>query len=334
VPSKTTSSKAETPNEKKKDLVGAAGQGGHAVGKGLMPEISEEERTIQAGVMQHQRGAARLSQAEDARSLVAYSTGYAVLGTLSRDVEGYPSTALVGFAPDERGLPVFCFSAMSTHTKDLQAAERTCTEGGKASICITSNGFQGAADGRVNLIGNVRRCSKDEVEKDSLRELYKKTHPNAFWVDFGDFTFFRMHEVKAINFVGGFARAGSISPQEYFDSEVDPIQAFAKPVMGHMNEDHSSSTIAMVQHYIGLPQVEKAELVQLDRLGFMVQITRQGNTFKLRLPFPRPAEDRKGVKTLIVEMTQTALQNPDVQADMQEMAAKQAAGESATAAKP
>merc|ERR1719353_1175272 len=104
-------------------------------------------------------------------------------------------------------------------------------------------------------------------------------------------------------------------------TSVDPIQAFAAPVMGHMNDDHSDSTIAMVQHYIGLPQVEKADLVQLDRLGFMVQVTRLGQTFKLRLPFPRAAEDRKDVKTLIVEMTQQSLSNPDVQAYIQELRA-------------
>merc|ERR1719353_2410068 len=67
------------------------------------------------------RGAARLSMAEDARSLVAYSNGYAVLSTLSSAVEGYPNGALVGFAPDASGLPVFVFSAMSSHTKDLLA---------------------------------------------------------------------------------------------------------------------------------------------------------------------------------------------------------------------
>lgn len=319
----------KTPADDRKDRVGAAGQGGHAVRN--MPELSEEERKIQAAVMEHQRGAERLSQAEDARSLIEYSTGYAVLGTLSHDVEGYPSTALVGFAPDERGLPVFCFSAMSTHTKDLQAAERTCKEGGKASITITSNGFEGAADGRVTLIGDVRRCSKKEVESDCLVALYKKMHPNAFWADFGDFSYFRMHNLRAVNFVGGFARAGSIAPEDFHAAVVDPIQAFAAPVMGHMNADHASSTMAMVQHYIGLPEVEKAELVQLDRLGFMVQVTRKGQTFKLRLPFPRPATDRKDVKTLIVEMTKTSLSNPEVQAAMQEAMAKEQAEETAKA---
>lgn len=281
---------AKGKEEEGEDRLGAGGRGGHAVRN--QPELSEEERKVQAAVMQHQSSAARLSQAEDARSLVAYSTGYAVISTLSSQEEGYPSGALVGFAHDARGLPVFCFSAMSSHTKDLMAAERTCTTGGKAALCVTAKGFEGAADGRVTLIGDVKRCSKEEVERDGLAALYKTKHPNAFWIDFGDFTFFRMHNLKAVNFVGGFARAGSIKPEDYEGAIVDPIQAFAAPVMEHMNGDHSESTIAMVQHFIGLPQVEKAELVGLDRLGFMVQVTRKDQTFKLRLPFPRAAEDR------------------------------------------
>ena len=111
---------------------------------------------------------------------------------------------------------------------------------------MTAKGFEGAADGRVVLIGDVKRCSKAEVEELKLPALYKGKHPNDFWADFGDFTYFRMHSLKAVNFVGGFARAGSIAPDEYAAAAVDPIQAFAAPVMGHMNSDHSSSTVAMV----------------------------------------------------------------------------------------
>ena len=121
-------------------------------------------------------------------------------------------------------------------------------------------------------MGDVCKCTKEEVERHSLRDLYLKKHPDAFWVDFGDFSFYRMHELRAVNFVGGFARAGSIKPHEYMTAAVDPIQQFAAPVMQHMNEDHATSNIAMVQHYIGLPQVEKAEMVNLDRLGFNVLV--------------------------------------------------------------
>jgi len=38
-----------------------------------------------------------------------------------------------------------------------------------------------------------------------------------------------MHNLKAVNYVGGFARAGSISPEEYMGAMVDPIQAVAPP---------------------------------------------------------------------------------------------------------
>lgn len=324
------------------DTLGAGG--GHAVGKAGMeaPKLTAEEMKIQKNVMEHQRGAARLSQAEDARSLVAYSTGYATLATNSAALEGYPSAALVGYALDAAGLPVFCFSAMSTHTKDLVAAERTCTEGGKAALCVTANGFKGAADGRVTLIGDVKRVSAEQAEADGLPALYRSKHPNAFWADFGDFSYFRMHNLKAVNYVGGFARAGSISPEEYMGAMVDPIQAFAAPVMAHMNGDHGGSTIAMVHHYLGLPGVEKAELVQMDRLGLVVQCTRKEQSidgptdkdqvFKVRLPFPRAAEDRKDVKTLIVEMTRTSLANPVVQEAMQTVVDEDARKEKAKAA--
>merc|ERR1712203_348823 len=102
-------------------------------------------------------------------------------------------------------------------------------------------------------------------------------------------------------------------PAEYLGATPDPIQAFAAPVMGHMNDDHSSSTVAMLMHYIGLDQIEAADLVGLDRLGFMVQAERRGRKFKMRLPFPRAAEDRKDVKKLIAQMTRESMKNPKVQ---------------------
>ena len=311
---------AKADDEEKEDRIGAGGRGGHQVGQ--QEELSPEERELQMRVMEHQKGAARLSMAEDARSLVEYSTGYAVLSTLSSQVEGYPLGSLVAFANDENGLPFFCFSAMSSHTKDLGKSE-------KAALCVTAKGFEGAADGRVSLIGDVVRVKKDDPELENLRALYKEAHPKAFWVDFGDFTFYRMHALKAVNFVGGFARAASPSPEQYLAAKPDPIQAFAAPVMGHMNSDHSESTIAMCMHYIGLNQLDSAELVALDRLGFMVQCSRLGQTFKMRLPFPRAAEDRKDVKTLIVQMTQESMSNPEVQEWAQALKAKAEEGEAA-----
>lgn len=52
--------------------------------------------------------------------------------------------------------------------------------------------------------------------------------------------------------------------------------------------------------------MDSASIASLDRLGMNVSCTRQGEAFKVRLPFPRPATDRKSVKELIVEMTGAA----------------------------
>ena len=81
-----------------------------------------------------------------------------------------------------------------------------------------------------------------------------------------------------------------------------------------MNEDHMGATVAMVKGLPGLEDitVTAAEITSVDSLGMYVKVTRepglsfQPEQFKLRLPFPRAAEARGDVKTLIMEMTQTA----------------------------
>ena len=219
---------------------------------------------------------------------------------------------MVGFAPDEHGRPLFVFSGMSSHTQDLLANP-------KCSVTIASKDFKGAADGRVNLMGTCERL-KDEQEIAQAKEIYLAKHPGAFWVDFGDFFWYRL-EVEYVRFVGGFARAGSVSAEEYREAKPDPIMAFGGHIAAHMNDDHMESTIAMVKHYVpGLAgadnYVQAAEITSVDSLGMYVKITRdpdnddqlpgQPKQFKLRLPFPRPVTERKDVKNVIVEMTQAS----------------------------
>ena len=114
--------------------------------------------------------------------------------------------------------------------------------------------------------------------------------------------------------MGGFARAGSVTAEEYKSAKPDLIAQFGGPVAGHMNEDHSDSTLAMVKGLPGLEDIKltAAEIVSVDSLGMYVKVTRepgisfQPEQFKLRLPFSRQAVDRGDVKTLIVEMTRAA----------------------------
>ena len=224
---------------------------------------------------------------------------------------GYPGGSVVGFAPDSEGRPLFVFSGMSSHTQDILVDP-------KCSLTVAAKEFKGAADGRVNLMGTVQRL-KDEEEIAKAKETYLKKHPGAFWVDFGDFFWYRM-EVEYIRFVGGFARAGTVTAKEYKEAKPDPIMAFGGHIAAHMNDDHMDSTIAMVNHYIpglaGDGYVKAAEITSVDSLGMYVKITRdpenndqlpgQPLQFKLRLPFPKPVTERKDVKNVIVEMTQAS----------------------------
>jgi hypothetical protein len=49
-------------------------------------------------------------------------------------------------------------------------------------------------------------------------------------------------------------------------------------------DSHVQDMCDMVQHYVGM-KVTGAKMVGLDRLGTDLQVTREGETFKLRLPF-------------------------------------------------
>ena len=105
---------------------------------------------------------------------------------------------MVGFAPDEEGRPLFVFSGMSTHTQDILADP-------KCSVTIASKEFKGAADGRVNLMGTCKLLKPEEI--DQARATYLKKHPDAFWVNFGDFNWFRL-EITKNSFCGRLCQSG------------------------------------------------------------------------------------------------------------------------------
>lgn len=262
----------------------------------------------------HQKEAPKLDFATDVRTLVQYNHGFAVISTFSKSDPTYPSGSVVGFAPDEQGRPIFIFSGMSSHTQDILVNPH-------CSLTVAAKGFKGAADGRVNLIG---RCEliRDPDEKAKTKEIYMKKHPNAFWVEFGDFNWFRM-EVDKVRFVGGFARAGNVSASEYKSSSPDIVSEFGPAIAQHMNDDHMEATIAIVKASVPTmakevdsddepPEITEALITSVDSLGMFVKVTRNApsaflpESFKVRVPFPRPAESRKDVKVLIMELTQKA----------------------------
>ena len=211
--------------------------------------------------------ARRLSVAAECRTLVsnASCTGGGVLSTMASSTEtktkdeeddessSYPVGSFAAFAieeedadgdesvttPSTAGLPIFALSQLSSHTRDLLKNKRA------SLFCAESGGMRPDA-ARATLVGSVEKIENEE-DKEKARERYLKQHPDAFWVDFGDFSWFKMTELKEVKYVGGFGRAANISASEYQSVKVDPVRKFSGPVCKHMNEDHAESTLDIVK---------------------------------------------------------------------------------------
>ncbi|KAL8217105.1 hypothetical protein R6Q57_023942 [Mikania cordata] len=245
----------------------------------------------------HQEKAARLPPIEEVKTILHHGErGF--LSTFSQKYDGYPSGSIVDFACDAYGFPILAVSTLSVHSKDLLANP-------KCSLLVSKD-----PKDRTDLVITVHGDAilVPNEDRDVICASYLTRHPEAFWVDFGDFQFMRI-EPKVVRFVSGVAtallRSGEFTKEKFAAAKVDPIYQFSKPVTSHMNKDHSDDTKLMVQHST-LVLVDSAYMLDLDSLGFNVKASYQGSDFKLRIPFPRRAEDRKEVKTLIVEMLQAA----------------------------
>lgn len=269
-------------------------QAGHSVPSSSVVYDQTADPEIVA-FQEHQRTAPRLTLAEESRTLITNGS-FGVLSTISAGNDGYPFGSVVEYGIDADGCPVFAFSTLSPHTADVK-------KDGRCSLTVMADSFSGLADARVCITGDVMAVA--DAATAAVREAYLAKHPNSFWVDFGDFSWFKLKVVKSARLVGGFGRVGSVSAAEYAAAAVDPVAQYSAPVCGHMNDDHAESITAMVKQYAGLT-VDSARMLSLDRLGVNVACSREGQSFKARLPFPSPATDRKSIKELIVQMTREA----------------------------
>ncbi|KQK15593.1 glutamyl-tRNA reductase-binding protein, chloroplastic isoform X1 [Brachypodium distachyon] len=245
----------------------------------------------------HQVKAARLPPIEEIRTILDRSVR-GVLATHSQEHVGYPSGSMVDFACDQDGSPILAVSSLAGHSKNLSGSS-------KCSLLVAKDP-EDRTDTVITVYGDATPVSDEE--KDAVRSAYLRRHPEAFWVDFGDFRFLHI-KPKAVRYVSGVATAilgsGEFSAAEFKEAKVDPISQFSTPITSHMNKDHADDTKLIVQHSTSV-MVDFASMLDVDSLGINVKAGYDGSVLKLRIPFPRRAQDRKDVKTLIVEMLQAA----------------------------
>jgi heme iron utilization protein len=236
--------------------------------------------------------------AERARTLM-YLGRIGSLSTLSRKQPGFPFGSVMPYAMDDQGRPIFLISTMAMHTQNLQADPR-------GSLLVTqqddpSGDPLGAS--RITLVGNVPPVPPADVAE--ARKLYLASYANSkYWVDFEDFSFYRM-EVVDVYYVGGFGVMGWVSAADYGSSQPDPLADSAAEIIRHMNADHKDSLVLLTREFARI-ESQEATMIAVDRLGFHVRLKTEDGMRGRRVAFQREVSNPAETRKVLVEMVQLA----------------------------
>jgi len=224
------------------------------------------------------------------------------LSTLSRKQAGFPFGSVMPYGLGAQGHPIFLISTMAMHTQNLKADAR-------ASLLVTQDDTDGEPLGasRVTLVGNALPVPNTELAE--VRKLYLERHANSkYWVDFEDFSFYRM-DVVDVYYVGGFGVMGWVSASDYERNQPDPLADSMAEIIQHMNADHRDALVLLAREFGGV-ESQEATMTGVDRLGFHVRLKTPDGMRGARIAFLREVRTSVQTREVLVEMVQQARQRP------------------------
>ncbi|WZY73092.1 hypothetical protein YC2023_005332 [Brassica napus] len=197
-----------------------------------------------------------------------------------------------------------------SHNNDTPSDEGDAAESsGLGDIFSLSQipGWSGLSNARVTLFGDVYPLSEDEQEWAHKQYSAKHHHgPSEQW---GNFHYFRMHNISDIYFIGGFGTVAWVDVKEYEALQPDKIavdggeQNLKVLHFKFLSVDLDSPAILELNAIFSKPlrellsiesEVDDAALISIDSKGIDVRV-RQGAQFSIqRLAF----EEGHGVETL------------------------------------
>lgn len=209
--------------------------------------------------------------------------------------DGWPYASFVTYATDHTGCPIFLFSDLSDHARNLKSDNR-------ASLLIekTSNRQNPQTGPRVTLVGKIKK-TKDK----SHAGRFFARHPRArMYAGFGDFNFYRMTLDRA-HYVGGFAKATWFRGRELLTPS-DLAGQFAEAeqsVIAHMNSDHADALDLIANQLLGR-KGQGWQMTGLDRDG--MDMMKAGRF--ARFCFESPLGDAGQIRKELVLLTKKARQ--------------------------
>jgi len=245
------------------------------------------------------RPAPEPTHAERARTVVD-SARQGTLSTIAVEPAGHPFGSVVNLAFDEAGRPLTFVSDMAVHTRNLLADPR-------ASVLVaeaTPDGADPLAGGRVTLVGSLRRLDSEDPDFSGARERFIAAQAQAFYVDYGDFSCYRL-DLAAVRYVGGFGRMSWVEVAEYAGAHPDPLRKIAAAAVAHMNADHADALVTCAEAFADV-RATSASMTALDRYGFdLVAVTSHGRRV-LRIGFDGPLDADDEVRPAMVALVAKA----------------------------
>lgn len=186
--------------------------------------------------------------------------------SVTHGLEGYPYGSVVPFALDPAGRPVILISSLASHTKNLLSDPR-----GALLVRQPDPGGDPQTGWRVSLLGTWRKVIREEPERAMLHARYRERVANAVTYDgLRDFDYWRMEDVVKVRYIAGFGKITWLPGHAVAPPRDETWPVVARGAVDHMNEDHSHNLIEMCRGRYGLTP-ERAEMVQMDRDGFLVR---------------------------------------------------------------
>lgn len=198
-------------------------------------------------------------------------------------LEGYPFGSVVPFALTAEGKPVIFIATIAAHTANLRANN-------KASLFVRQPDTDGDPQNgwRITVMGKMKRLAElnerisdkdahvvERVGRDELDAIHARYLETTPWArDYGlthGFAYWRMSEIDAVRYIGGFGKICWLDGREIVDDAMaGGLDKASQGAVDHMNEDHAENMVEMVEGLYGFTPAS-ATMTRLDRLGFFVK---------------------------------------------------------------
>ncbi|CAO2211531.1 unnamed protein product [Urochloa humidicola] len=186
--------------------------------------------------------------------------------------------------------PIFSLSPLAIHTRNLLSDPR-CT------LVVQVPGWSGLSNARVTIFGDVYPLPADQQEW--AHKQYVAKHQQWASQQWGNFYYYRMHNISDIYFIGGFGTVAWVDVNEYETTQPDKVAVDgAEKSLKELNAIFSKP----LRELLSLEgEVDDAAVISVDSKGIDIRV-RQGAQFNIqRLAFDVPE------KVLTLEEAKRAL---------------------------